>query len=313
MTISEFQLYQTNNQSWPTLDPTHKSQILDLYKTFIDPKTRATTSQFLQILDLNISQTESPWQTLYLQDPKAKLVVAVVTATVKPSSTKDKDVILISYVATHESYRKQGIMSKLLQALVDLYESAHHNTECPAITFEISSKTNQELSEFIKAHINPAGTGKSYFWYLYSIVGLYYSRFGFHRFPDFHLYTRTISSKAKNIPSEFKLEKNEEFIAEDNIEKFLKSTKSTLSEKEQNLKPNQRGASLTYEPTVIRFNKLDQFLYKESGIEPKPIGFSISTKGNDAVEYKSYILVTMNCQFDGLSVYRLESTNFWTG
>ncbi|GMG33878.1 unnamed protein product [Ambrosiozyma monospora] len=306
MNLSELRLHQTNNESWSTLNPTHKSEILNLYTTFIGPKTRATASQFLQILDLSVSQTESPWQTLYLQDPKLELIVATVTATIKPSSTKDKYSVLISYVATHESYRKLGIMSKLLQTLVDLYESTHYNIECPTIPFEIALETKQPLSDFIKAHIKPVGTGcESYFWYLYSIVGLYYSRFGFHRFPNFQLYTRTISSKARNIPSKFILEKNEEFITQGNIDEFLKSTRSTLSEREQNLKPNQRGVSLTSDPSVIRFNKLDQFLYKDSGIDPKPIGFSISTTGGDAVVYKSYILVTMNCQFDGLSVYRL--------
>ncbi|KAL6451704.1 hypothetical protein SBY92_003010 [Candida maltosa Xu316] len=105
--------------------------------------------------------------------------------------------LLISFVFTHQEYRKQGLAEFCVSSAIEA-------TEEEIIKQKLESSDDSVVDNFKKMSIVDGSEhldkdlanyylGKEYVWYLYSGVNTYYERFGFHAYPlDFYAAPNTL-------------------------------------------------------------------------------------------------------------------------
>ncbi|KAI5956330.1 hypothetical protein KGF54_000805 [Candida jiufengensis] len=118
---------------------------------------------------------------------------SMISSTPDPSlfGVKNITALLVSFVFTHEDYRKQGLAESCLSQAIE-------STESTIIQDSLDKSIDSHVDNFKKMTLddNTGETdrslanyylGKEYVWFLYSGVDTYYERFGFKPYPmDFY-------------------------------------------------------------------------------------------------------------------------------
>ncbi|KAI5964338.1 uncharacterized protein KGF55_002280 [Candida pseudojiufengensis] len=183
---------------------------------------------------------------------------SIISSTPDPTlfGVKNITALLVSFVFTHEKYRKQGLAESCISQAIE-------STEQTIIDEKLENSVESQIDNFKKMTINDYNggvdrqlanyyLGKEYVWFLYSGVDTYYERFGFKPYPmDFY-----------QIPTPM-LTNGQELLLETLIEE---------SEKDQQTQLDTKSRAVGKRIKLLRWdNKQDQdiieFIYQTKELE----------------------------------------------
>lgn len=121
-----------------------------------------------------------PIQHFYLINSEKHEIVASLGIIIRDSTVPLKKNLVLSVVNTSEKYRKQGIMKRLINFVIALYENMPNKISGFSYSPDFVTQSNQFIQKYVQ---------EGSFWTLYSAVKDFYSKFGFTSVKTLNYYT----------------------------------------------------------------------------------------------------------------------------
>ncbi|GMM30454.1 hypothetical protein DAMA08_031990 [Martiniozyma asiatica (nom. inval.)] len=174
---------------------------------------QASKPAFFEVEMDNFNNSDLQWQHFYFKD--GEIVIASLGVIIRESTIPNVKNLCVTMVNTHDKYRKMGLMEDLFNFVITLYEKKEVKIE--SSKYSLDDVVLESSLKFIESEIPDKA-----FWTLYSIVGTYYSKYGFYPVKNLNFYKCDSPQKLLS-DAVFTLKENETFITIENHKKYIEN------------------------------------------------------------------------------------------